>query len=277
MQLGIFARTFDTQGARETFAAVGDAGYTVAQFNLACLGLPSMPDEIAPRVPAGIAAAAAETGVAIAAVSGTYNMVHPDREVRARGIRRLDALAAACRPMGTRLVTLCTGTRDPEDQWRWHPENASAAAWSDLRTEMEVAVAIAERHDILLGIEPELANVVSGAAAARRLLDEIGSPRLRIVLDPANLFEQADARERRRLVEEATGLLAGEIAMAHAKDRTAGGSFTAAGKGVIDFGHFARTLHRAGFDGPLVTHGLAADEAKGVARFLGGLLAAAPA
>ncbi|HET9068856.1 MAG TPA: sugar phosphate isomerase/epimerase [Amaricoccus sp.] len=272
MQPGIFARTFDTRGALPTLAAVAAAGYATTQFNLSCLGLPPMPERVPEGAAEGIATAAAETGVTIAAVSGTWNMIHPDPAVRARGIARLEVLAAACRPMGTSLVTLCTGTRDPADQWRWHPDNAAPAAWADLLAVMERALAIAERFDLRLGIEPELANVVADAPAARRLLDAFASPRLGIVLDPANLFEQADARERRRLVEEAVALLGPELAMAHAKDRAADGSFTAPGRGVIDFAHFVRTLRAAGFDGPLVTHGLAATEAPEVARLLNGLL-----
>lgn len=268
MRLGIFARTFETRGAVETLAAVRDAGYAEAQFNLACLGLPSMPDEVPETLADEIAAAAAETGVAIAAVSGTYNMAHPVPAVRAQGLARLDALAARARRMGTGLVTLCTGTRDPDDQWRWHPDNATPEAWDDLLAEVEKALVIARNHDVELGIEPELANVVSDAASARRLLDAFESRRLRIVLDPANLFEQADARERRRLVDEAVDILGPDIAMAHAKDRAADGHFTAAGKGVIDFRHFVGRLRAAGFDGPLVTHGLAPAEAPAVAAFL---------
>ncbi len=61
--------------------------------------------------------------------------------------------------------------------------------------------------------------------------------------------------------------------MAHAKDRAPDGSFTTAGKGVIDFPHFIACLRAAGFDGPLVTHGLSAAEAPEVARFLRDLLA----
>ena len=273
MQLGIFAKTFDTRGALPTLRAVADAGYATAQFNLACLGLPPMPDAIPAAAPGEIAAAATETGVSIAALSGTYNMIHPDPAVRARGLARLETLAAAARPMGTRLVTLCTGTRDPADQWRWHPGNAAPDAWADLLAEIGKALAIADKHDLALGIEPELANVVADARAARRLLDTFQTPRLRIILDPANLFDQAGARERRRLVDEATALLGPALAMAHAKDRTAGGSFTAAGQGVIDFPHFVASLRAAGFAGPLVTHGLAAAEAPAVARFLADLLA----
>lgn len=268
MQLGIFAKTFTTTGALPVLRAVADAGYAAAQFNLACLGLPSMPDSIEPDAARSVVEASRQTGVSIAAVSGTYNMIHPDRRVRDQGLARLEVLAASCADMGTRLITLCTGTRDAEDQWRWHADNATDAAWSDLRVEMEAAIAIAERFDIELGIEPELANVVSSARAARRLLDEVNSKRLRIVLDPANLFEVADSAERHRLIDEAVDLLAAEIGMAHAKDRHADGSFAAAGQGVVDFPHFICRLQAAGFDGPLITHGLMEAEAPGVGAFL---------
>src|SRR5690606_16651568 len=100
-------------------------------------------------------------------------------------------IAASCTAIGTGIVTLCTGTRDPDDQWRYHPDNGSPQAWRDMLAEMEKAVEIAMRHDIRLGIEPELANIVDSAKAARRLLDDIGGDRLVVVLDPANLFEKA--------------------------------------------------------------------------------------
>ena len=272
MRPGIFAKTFAARGAQATLDAVAAAGYETTQFNLACLGLPSMPDSIDPAATAEIAQASRRSGISIAAVSGTYNMIHPDPAIRASGLARLEALCGACHAMGTRLVTLCTGTRDPADQWRWHPANAGADAWRDLLAEMEKAVAIADRFDVELGIEPELANVVSSAPAAARLFAEIASPRLRVVLDPANLFETAAADERKRLVEEAVDLLGPCIAMAHAKDRNAAGGFAVAGRGVIDFAHFVGCLKGSGFDGPLVTHGLAEADAAAVAGFLKGLL-----
>ncbi len=133
---------------------------------------------------------------------------------------------------------------------------------------MEKALAIAERHDVELGVEPELANVVSSAAKARDLLNRMASPRLRIVLDPANLFEVAAADVRRRVIAEAVALLGPAVAMAHAKDRDPAGGFVAAGTGVIDFPAFLADLAAAGFDGPIVTHGCSAAEAPAVARFL---------
>jgi sugar phosphate isomerase/epimerase len=268
MQLGIFSKTFDGTDPATVLAAVRRAGFSAAQYNLACSGLPAMPDAIAPGVALAVAAAARAQGVAISAVSGTYNMVHPDIAVREAGHARLEALASACAGLGTRLITLCTGTRDAKDQWHEHPDNHTPEAWRDLLASMETAIAIADRHDVLLGIEPELANVISSAQRARDLIDQLGSPRLRIVLDPANLFEVATLDEQRRTVSAAIDLLADRIFMGHAKDRHADGRFATAGQGVLDYPHYLACLKRVGFDGPLITHGLSAAEAPGVAVFL---------
>lgn len=268
MKLGIFAKTFPGSTPEVVLVAAKAAGFTAAQYNMACSGLAAMPEAIEPNAAAAVVQASRSAGVEIVAVSGTYNMIHPDRTVREAGHRRLDVLAARCAAMGTRLVTLCTGTRDPEDQWREHPGNHLPDAWRDLVEAMEIAVAIAERHDVDLGIEPELANVVDSAEKARRLIDALQSPRLKIVLDPANLFERVELREQRRLVSQATDLLADRIVMGHAKDRTPDGGFTTAGKGVLDYPHYLACLREAGFQGALVAHGLSAEEAPGAASFL---------
>ncbi|WP_413990310.1 sugar phosphate isomerase/epimerase family protein [Labrys okinawensis] len=273
MELGIFAKTFPGSEPGLVLAAARAAGYRTVQYNMACSGLDSMPAAIPDAMADAVRAAATEQGIDIAAVSATYNMIHPDPAVRQRGRDSLAVIAAAADPMGTRLLTLCTGTRDPEDQWRAHPANHTPEAWRDLTASLEAAIAIAETYDVYLGIEPELANVIDSAIKARMILDEMASSRLKIVLDPANLFEMANLPEQRRIVAEGIDLLADRIIMAHAKDRDPKGGFATAGKGVIDFDHYLACLARAGFDGPLVTHGLSASEAAGVAVFLGRKLA----
>lgn len=274
MRLGIFAKTFAGTDPVTVLQAAQGAGYAAVQYNMACSGLPAMPDALTHQQAAEVAQASTASGVAISAVSGTYNMIHPDPAVRAAGLARLAVLIARARDMGTGMVTLCTGTRDAQDQWRHHPDNGSAEAWRDLLAEMAKACALADAHGIRLGIEPELANVVNGAAAARRLIDTLQSPALAIVLDPANLFEVAAPDDRRRIIAGAVDLLGDRIAMAHAKDRDAAGGFVAAGRGVVDFPDFIARLRAAGFSGDLVTHGLTAAEAPGVAAFLAETLAA---
>lgn len=274
MELGIFAKTFPGRDPKAVLAAVREAGFTTTQYNLACSGLPSMPDALESSTAHAVHSAATGAGVSLCAVSGTYNMIHPDPAVRAQGHARLAVLAAQCQAMGTRLITLCTGTRHATDQWAEHPDNDTPEAWRDLLASMETALQIAERHDVALGIEPELANVVNSATKARRLINELQSDRLRIVLDPANLFEVCSLQAQRDTVSQAIELLADRIAMGHAKDRHADGRFATAGQGVLDYPHYLRALQRAGFRGPLVAHGLEAAEAPAVAAFLSGVLEA---
>jgi sugar phosphate isomerase/epimerase len=268
MRLGIFARTFSGTDPASVLASVAAAGYSCTQYNMACSGLSSMPDSISAREATRVAEASAGTGVAIVAVSGTYNMIHPDPRTRADGHRRLEVLAASCAGLSTALITLCTGTRDPVDQWKWHPDNDTQAVWHDLLTAMEAAISIADRHNVDLGIEPELGNVVNSAKKARRLIDTVKSRRLKVVIDPANLFEVATLEQQRDLVSSAIDLLADRIVLAHAKDRTRDGRFTTAGKGVLDYVHYIERLRSAGFAGSVVTHDLSAQEAGGVAAFL---------
>lgn len=273
MRVGIFAKTFAGMTPDVVLAAARNAGYASVQYNFACSGLGALPQTIPIAAVTAIREASERTGVAIAAFSATYNMIHPDSAVREAGRRSFAAIAAAARPAGATLLTVCTGSRDAADQWRDHPENQGVEAWQDMVAEFGHLLAVAEQHDIFIGVEPELANVINSAAKARRLIETTASERIRIVLDPANLFESEDTETRGRIIDEAIDLLEDRIAIAHAKDRNADGSFATAGRGVIDYPRYVASLRKAGFDGDVITHGLSAVEAPGVAAFLGPLVA----
>ena len=59
----------------------------------------------------------------MAAVSGTFNMAHPDPAVRRAGLEALHPLALSCTLMDAPIVTLCTGTYDPDEHVAaHHPE-----------------------------------------------------------------------------------------------------------------------------------------------------------
>jgi sugar phosphate isomerase/epimerase len=268
MQIGIFAKTFEGSDPLTVLKSARAAGFETVQYNMACSGLPSLPSHVADEAIAAISHARRETGVSICALSATYNMVHPEPQVRRKGFESLRVLADAASKLAIPLLTLCTGSRDGRDQWKHHADNASPEAWKDLRSSMDAALTIADEYNVQLGIEPELANVVSDAKHAKRLLDECKNRRLEIVFDAANLFETESLGEQREIVASSCEMLAGHISIAHAKDRKQDGSFCAAGRGVLDYPHFLKNLKQGGFNGPLITHGLSAAEAPHVATFL---------
>jgi sugar phosphate isomerase/epimerase len=275
MKVGVFAKTFMGSTPMEVISAAQRAGYGAVQYNMACSGLPSLPETISSAAADAVREAACRTNVEIAAVSATYNMIHPDLQVREAGRRSFNAIAAAAQRMGTRLLTVCTGSRDVEDQWRRHRDNSTASAWRDMLDEFRHLIEIAERTDVLIGVEPELANVVDSASKAKRMVNTLRSDRIRIVLDPANLLEAGTPEHRRAVVAEAVDLLADRIELAHAKDRYNDDRFAPAGDGVVDFPHFITALQKTGFGGALIAHGLVVEDAGRVATFLRATLTAA--
>jgi sugar phosphate isomerase/epimerase len=272
MEIGIFAKTFIRPTLEEVLETVASHGLHCVQFNFACAGLPSLPDQIGGHIAKRIRAATISTNMSIAAVSGTFNMIHPDPAKRLEGLRSLQEIARVSRGLGAPLVTLCSGTRDSVDMWRHHRENASREAWRDLICSMSQALEIAEQYDVTLGIEPEIANVIDSARNARRFLDEMRSPRLKVIMDAANLFHPAELPRMREVIEEAFQLIGGEIVLAHAKDVTANEvseiQYLAAGRGSVDFEYYLALLSQVGYRGPLILHGLAESEVPESVRFL---------
>lgn len=278
MQLGIFTKTFSRTSLDETLQAVRNAGLTSVQFNMACVGLPTIPDAVEDTTCHAISEAMKGVGVKMSAISGTFNTAHPDPAVRANGINRTCHLISKCSLLGTNIVTLCAGSRDPEDMWEYHPENGTSEAWKDLAATLSQLCAFAEKHGVTLAIEPEVCNVVSDAKKALRMIEEVGSEVLKIVIDPANLFTPDNINGMGEVIEEAFALLSPYIVLAHAKDIDKDPEIRlAAGSGCLDYALYLRLLTDMGYSGALILHGLSEEEVPGSVIFLRGQLGADPA
>lgn len=258
MKLGIFAKTFARPSVEAVFAAVAETGLECVQFNLACVGLPSLLEAPVPAaITRQILRAADQQGIALTAVSGTFNMAHPSADVRQNGVRSLRHLLTWAREAAIPIVTLCTGSRDAQDMWQEHLENHTEAAWNDFIHTLTPTLAAAQAAGITLAVEPEPANVVADAPAARRLLDDFPGAPLKIVLDPANLVvADATAQENGQRLAAAIDLLAPDTVLIHGKDRRADGSVCPAGQGVVDFPAFLGHLSRRRNFSPIIIHGV---------------------
>ena len=272
MIAAIFSRTYPLTTARETFAAVKADGFQAVQFNLANLGAAPLPDRL-PDLLDEARTEAATADVQIAALSGTWNMAHPDPGYRAAMRPRFLNVLHAAKRLGAPIVTLCTGSRDTANMWAAHPDNATPQAWADLCTELTWALDQAAQLGLSLAIEPEPANVISDAQTARRILDDMQAPHLGIILDAANLIAAEAAARQNAILDHALDLLGANLLLAHAKDHDATGKVVAPGDGVINLPAFAAGLKAAGFTGPLIGHGFDAADAARAAKVLRALCA----
>jgi sugar phosphate isomerase/epimerase len=276
MQIGIFSKTFVRPTLEATLDAVVDHGLDCIQFNMAEAGLAEMPEEIEAGLAARIGKELAARSIQVASVSGTFNMIHPDIAERQAGLRQLRTIAASCADLGSSLITLCTGTRDRVSMWRRHPDNDLPDAWDDLVATMSEALRIADEYHVTLAFEPEVSNVIDSAQKARRLLDQMASPRLKVVMDGANIFHEGELPRMREILDEAFELLGDDVAMAHAKDLDHDGDAgnKAAGHGLLDYDQYVSLLSALKRPVPLILHGLDESQVDGCVAFLREKLAA---
>jgi sugar phosphate isomerase/epimerase len=262
MQIGIMDGTIVRPTLEGMLDAVAGYGIHHMQFDLGRASLPPLLEQTDTRLWDRIRTAFDARNMKIAALGGQYNMIHPDLQVRLEGLQRLRILASACDRLGTSVITLCTGTRDPTSMWRRHPDNDTPEAWADLLAAMRQAVQIAEEFGVTLAFEPEVSNVVDSAQKARRLLDEIGSPHLGVTMDGANIFHAGELPRMREMLDEAFALLGPYVAIAHAKDldRDGEAGHLPAGKGRLDYEHYLSLLNKLEFDVPVILHGLTESE-----------------
>lgn len=264
MELGMYTVELARPNVEALFEAIRGYGFTQVQFDFLSVMDEEMPERIPADLVARVRRAADGNGVRIAAVNGTFNMIHPDPKVRAEGIRRFRELAGHTPGLGCNLVTLCTGSRDPDNMWRWAEASRTQDAWDDLLVSMQSLLRIAEEHDLCLGLEPEPSNCMNTMDRCRQIIDVFASARLKVVMDVANLFQKGQARREsvRPIMRRAFNLLGKHVALAHGKDIKEGDGleFTGAGNGIVDFPYFKELLDEAGYDGCMLLHGIKREE-----------------
>jgi sugar phosphate isomerase/epimerase len=254
----LLATTYTTGTIEERLDRAKAAGLDCVQMAMNCAGLPEMPDQIPAELPGRIRRAAADRNIKVASVTGTFNMAHPDPEQRKEGLRRLRVIAESCSGMGTSYIHICTGTRNTRNIWAPHPDNDLPETWKDMAACFREAAEIARQANVILGFEPEVGNVVDSAQKSRRIMDEIGSPHLKVTLDPSNLFHTGELPRMKEILDEAFAIVGKDIVMTHAKDldRDGAAGHLPAGKGKMDYAHFMRLLIAYKYKGPVLLHGL---------------------
>jgi len=259
--------------AAELFAKLNHLGTAVTQLSFASVAETDFIPDGSIEIPYGaekevlerIRSSAEQYHVEIAAVNGTFNMAHPDDAVRKEGLRRFEGFTKAVRELGCGMITLCSGTRNTGSLWAPHPENGSDEAWNDMFETVAAAVKTAEKLGIILAVETEAANIIDTPEKARALMDRIGSPNLKMIMDCANLFHigEAHAANVRPVLRHAFELFGRDVVIAHGKDikDSDGIEFCGTGEGIIDYGCFAELLCEYGYKGDMFLHGIY-DESK---------------
>ncbi len=171
-----------------------------------------------------------DAGLTIHSIGVYTNLIHPDDAELAANLAYFEAMMVIGGSMGVQTFINEAGHyHDPKAPAPAVPIEYQDAVWPRMIGVGRRLAELADKHDAKILLEPFYRGFLSSAKRLRLYVQEIGSPRVRVLLDPANLIEIND-------LDEMFQQLSPLIDCIHAKDRklhTDRG--VAAGKGDLDY------------------------------------------
>ena len=151
------------------------------------------------------------------AVLGCYmNLATPDPEKLALFKERYYGSIRVAALAGMGMVGTETGA--PNTAYKHDANTRTEEALQTFIRNLADVVACAEKYGVTVAIEPVWKHIVYDADRAKRVIDSIASPNLRVILDPVNLLGVENVDDRERVIGHAMEVLSDRIAMVHIKD-----------------------------------------------------------
>ena len=175
-----------------------------------------------------------QAGIQIEVLGCYVNIVHSDKKKRAEAIDAFKLNLQLGSILGARMVGTETGSLGQG----YCEENFTAEAFTAVVEATKQLVEEAEKHNIIVGIEPGVNHPLYTAELAHELVQKINSKHLKIILDCANLITPSNYEEQTSLLEHAIALLDRAITVVHLKDfiiKEGKVVFVPVGEGILNF------------------------------------------
>ena len=151
------------------------------------------------------------------AVLGCYlNLADPDPERRERTQEIYKAHLRFAAKIGARVVGTETYA-NPESRFA-EPAPRSEEAFRLLLDSLKPVVRCAEETGAVLAVEPVWYHIISTPERAVRMLEELKSDHVQIILDSVNLISPEQADRAEKIVRNAITLLGDRVRILHMKD-----------------------------------------------------------
>lgn len=213
MKIGARAHDFGRQSAESLSRSVKEAGFDAVQLALtkAIEGTHTF-QEVTPAHLQSIEKSFAKNHVEISILGCYVEPSLPDKDERLRHVQNFLLGLSHAKALGVPYVGTETTRLDPKD------EHLRPAAYENLKDSVLRMVEEAERLNVQIAIETVADHTLNTAALTRRLLDEVGSDKLKVILDPVNLILEDTAAEQEAIYKDFFNQVGNEIAVVHIKD-----------------------------------------------------------
>ncbi|MFA5191252.1 MAG: sugar phosphate isomerase/epimerase family protein [Verrucomicrobiia bacterium] len=202
--------------------------------------------DMTPQRSAAIAETYRSAGISIHSIGVYTNLIHPDEAERKANLAYFEAMMGIGEAMGVRTFITEVGSYHPDKPEPRLPYHFQEDVWKMMVATGKELAAMAERHQATVLFESSFNNFLTGAKRTRVFLQEVGSPRIRVLLDPANILEIND-------LGEMFAQLAPWIDCLHAKDRKLHSDRgVPAGQGDVDYVQFVTLVAKHTPKAPLI-------------------------
>jgi sugar phosphate isomerase/epimerase len=145
------------------------------------------------------------------------NLIHPDLNERKRFHKWLIEQMETAERVGCPMVTGHVGSRAP-GATSPHPENWTKETWELSIKEVKKIVNDSLGIKTVIAFEPNDMVQLNNPWACRRFIDDVGSERIKICLDPANMTSQAFHYRMTEFISACYELIGEDAYICHAKD-----------------------------------------------------------
>lgn len=224
---------------------------------------------LTPERSAAIAGTYREAGISIHSIGVYTNLIQPDEAELQASLAYFEAMMKMGSHIGVRKFVTEAGHHRPEGPEPAIPYHWQEEVWRKMVARGKELARIADANGATVLLEPYFQGFLATAKRTRMFLEEVGSPRIRALLDPANLLESND-------LEEMFAQLESWIECFHAKDRklhvTKG---VAAGEGDLDYRKFVTLAAQRKPGVPLILEYVGANNYRQALAHLRGVIRAA--
>lgn len=212
MKIGIRAHDMGKMDAKSLFQRAQSYGFDGIQLvvNKALIVEPSLTED------AFLELSKAKVGEVL--LLGSYfNPIHSNQQKVAQGIERFTKQLELAHLLNTQFVASETGSYN-DDQWTYHEQNHSKAAYQEVLTVFKILVDKAERVNKTVLVEAAYGHVVFSPYALKRFVKDLNSQHVKVIIDLYNLLNLRNHRDHIAILEDALYQLKDDIAVFHLKN-----------------------------------------------------------
>ncbi len=204
------------------------------------------------------------------------NLVHPDAGTRRRNVKVLCAGLRLAERLGATCIDTGPGSMSATGPWSPHPENWAPWAETNLVDSLGRAAEVAAEVGVRINLEGHQYVTLRDADITRRVVDAVGSPWVRVDMDPVNWITLDTYYDTGAAIDEMFDTLGDRIGSGHSKDISIWDRHTVhldtvtTGQGAIDHQRYMQRLEALDSDIYLIVEGCSTEDAAGVYSFLAG-------